>query len=157
MDVSGKVNNYTIHLTFKSNGKSINKLRDEQSGKPDEAEPSHSRLTEDDNMRSTTPTERSRSRVAILGHSMLKHLNPRKLQNGLNHRITIKTFPSATVDDMVHYVQLTLKTRPGRIILHIRTNDLKSKSPNSLAQSLAGLGEAIKHANKDIKLTYPHL
>ena len=154
VDVSSKVDNCTIHLMSKSNGKSINKLRDEQTGKPDEVEPSHSGLIEDDNMQSTTPTKRSRPRVAILGDSMLKHLNPRKLQNGLNHRITIKTFPGATTDDMVHYVQPTLKTRPERIILHIGTNDLKSKFPDILAQSVAGLGEAIKRGNKDIKLTF---
>ena len=55
---------------------------------------------------------------------------------------------------MVHYVQPTFKTRPERIILHIGTNDLKSKSPDILAQSVADLGEAIKRGNKDIKLTF---
>jgi hypothetical protein len=71
---------------------------------------------------------------------MIKHLNPRQLQNGVNHKIAIKTFPGAGIDDMVHYVKPTLSTRPDEIILHIGTNDLKNKSPDMLAQSVVNLG-----------------
>jgi hypothetical protein len=61
---------------------------------------------------------------------MIKHSNPRQLQNGVNHKIAIKTFPGAGVDDMVHYVKPTLSTYPDDIILHFGTNDLISKSPD---------------------------
>jgi hypothetical protein len=61
---------------------------------------------------STKTPARSKSKVVILGDSMIKHLNPRQLQNGVNHKIAIKTFPGAGIDDMVHYIKPTLSTRP---------------------------------------------
>ena len=55
---------------------------------------------------------RSKSRVVILGDSMIKHINPRQLQNGSNRKVAIKTFPGAGIDDMVHSVRPTVSTRP---------------------------------------------
>jgi hypothetical protein len=96
---------------------------------------------------------RSKSKVVILGDSMIKHLNPRLLQNGVNHKIAIKTFPGAGIDDMVHYVKATWSTRSDEVILHNGTNDLKNKSPDMLAQSVVNLGNAIKRENNETKLT----
>ena len=84
---------------------------------------------------------------------MIKHLNPRQLQNGINRKITVQTFSGAGIDDMVHYVRPTLLTHPGEIILHIGTNDLKNKSPDMFAQSVENLGNAIKREYNEIKLT----
>jgi hypothetical protein len=71
----------------------------------------HPRNSKHDHESTKTPA-RSKSKVVILGDSMIKHLNPRQLQNGVNHKIAIKTFPGAGIDDMVHYVKPTLSTRP---------------------------------------------
>ena len=38
---------------------------------------------------------RSKSRLIILDDSMIKHLNPRHLQNGINRKVAIKTFSGA--------------------------------------------------------------
>ena len=96
---------------------------------------------------------RSQSRVVILGDSMIKHLNPRQLQNGINCKVAIKTFSGAGIDDMFHYVRPTVSTRPDEIILHIGTNDLKNKSPETFARSVVNLGNSIKRENNEIKLT----
>ena len=95
---------------------------------------------------------RSKSRVVILGDSMIKRLNPRQLQNGINCKVAIKTFPGTGIDDMVHYVRPTVSTRPDEIILHIGTNDLKNKSPETFAESVVNLGNSIKRENNEIKL-----
>ena len=84
---------------------------------------------------------------------MIKHLNPRQLQNGINCKVAIKTFPGAGIDDMFHYVRPTVSTRPDEIILHIGTNDLKTKSPETFAESVVNLGNSIKRENNEIKLT----
>ncbi len=94
----------------------------------------------------------SQRKIAILGDSMIKHLNPRKLQHGLKHKVMIKTFPGAHVEDKSHYVKPTLATNPAEVILHIGTNDLKNKSPNDLLKFVDNLGEMITQSN-DTKLT----
>ena len=38
---------------------------------------------------------RSKSRVIILGDSIIKHLNPRQFQSGINRKVAIKTFSGA--------------------------------------------------------------
>ncbi|CAB4005415.1 Hypothetical predicted protein, partial [Paramuricea clavata] len=68
--------------------------------------------------------------------SMLKHLNPRRIQQGIDQKISIKTFPGAGVDEMTHYVKPTLQKEPKHIILHIGTNDLQTKSPDALIKAL---------------------
>ena len=95
---------------------------------------------------------RSKPRVVILGDPMIKHLNPRQLQNGINRKVAIKTLPGAGIDDMVHYVRPTVSTRPDEIILHIGTNDLKNKSPETFVESVVNLGNSIKRENNEIKL-----
>ena len=72
---------------------------------------------------------------------MIKHINPRQLQNGLKPKITAKTFPGATIADMTHYVKLTLSTAPDEIILHIGTNDLKAKTPEAVVNAAVYLRE----------------
>ena len=42
----------------------------------------------------------SGAQVLLLGDSMIKHLNPRQLQNGINRKIIVKTFPGAGIDDI---------------------------------------------------------
>lgn len=107
--------------------------------------------------RSPTLPVRHPCRVAILGDSMIKYLNPRRMQQGLNHKVTIKTFPGAGIEEMVHYVKPTLSTCPEEIILHIGTNDLKTKTPTTLAKSIEILGETISKENKDTKICFSEI
>ena len=60
---------------------------------------------------------------------MLKYVRPRKIQQGLNQKINIKTFPEAKIEDMEHYVKPTLSTQPDEIILHVGTSNLKDDNP----------------------------
>jgi hypothetical protein len=83
-------------------------------------------------------TKHNRPTVAILGDSMLKHLNPRKIQHGLEHKVTIKTFPGAGVDEMIHYVRPTQK-KTNHVVLHVGTNDLQTKSPDTIITAISRL------------------
>jgi hypothetical protein len=55
--------------------------------------------------------------IVILGDSMIKYVNARKLRTGLNKNVTIKTFPSAGVDDMIHYAKPSLFKKPKNVII----------------------------------------
>ena len=90
--------------------------------------------------------------TVIVGDSILKHLNPRKLEQGINGKANIKTFPGASIDDMLHYVKPTTEKQPDHIILHIGTNDLRNKSPEVMISTIQKLGESIQEGNS-IELT----
>jgi hypothetical protein len=83
---------------------------------------------------------------------MLKHLNPRKIQHELDHKVTIKTFPGAGVDEMIHYVRPTLQKKPNHVVLHVGTNDLQTKSPDALITAISRLGEAITQEGMELNL-----
>ena len=38
------------------------------------------------------PTKQRQPNIIILGDSMLKHLNPRRIQQGIDQKVSIKTF-----------------------------------------------------------------
>ncbi|CAB3976566.1 Furin [Paramuricea clavata] len=100
----------------------------------------------------TPKTKTTRRPIAILGDSMIKGINSRKLQHGLKQKVIVKTFPGAHVEDMTHYVKPTLASNPAEVIVHIGTNDLKYKSPSTLLKTVDNLGEMITES-KDVKLT----
>ena len=104
-----------------------------------------------------TRMTKTRPRVVSLGDSMIKHINPRQLQNGVKPKIAVKAFPGATIPDMSHYAKPTLSTAPDAIILHISTNDLKAKTPEAIVNAAADIGESITQQNKDIKVTFSEI
>ena len=58
-----------------------------------------------------------RSKITIVGDSMLKYLNPTKLRQNLRKNVLVRTFPDAKV-------QPTLSTSPETLVLHVGTNGL---------------------------------
>ncbi|CAB4011076.1 Scavenger receptor cysteine-rich type 1 M130 [Paramuricea clavata] len=92
------------------------------------------------------------SRVAILGDSMLKQINARRIQQGMKHKIVVKTFPGAGIKEMNHYVKPTLLTAPNKLILHVGTNDLQRMTPDELLTHVQKLGESITRENGNIEL-----
>ena len=84
---------------------------------------------------------------------MLKYLNPRKMQQGQEQKITIKTFSGAKFEDMDHYVKPTLCTTPDEIILHIGTNNLRNNNPSVVITAMGNLADTIAQQSKDVKVT----
>jgi lysophospholipase L1-like esterase len=99
-----------------------------------------------------TKYDKQKQTVAILGDSMIKHMNKKRLQNGLSHNIKLKTFPGATAADMAHYVKPALMAKPDVVILHVGTNDIKNNSPEKVVQSICNLGKGIRKQQNKIDL-----
>ncbi|CAB4045510.1 Scavenger receptor cysteine-rich type 1 M130, partial [Paramuricea clavata] len=95
-------------------------------------------------------TKQRQPNIVILGDSIR---NPRRIQQGIDQKVSIKTFPGAGVDEMTHYVKPTLQKKPKHIILHIGTNDLQTKSPDALIKAVTKLGEAITQEISCTELT----
>ena len=93
--------------------------------------------------------------VAIVGDSMIKHLNPRKLRNATSKRINIKTFPGATTNDLTYYVKpRTLRAQPNNVVIHIGTNDLKKESSENVINSVVSLGKSITQELENVNLIF---
>jgi hypothetical protein len=91
-------------------------------------------------------------KVAIVGDSMIKYVNPSKLRKSIKQNVHVKTFPGAKVSDMHHYGKPTLKQAPDYLVLHVGTNDLKQSSPRQISTSLANLGQEIQTSVPTTKL-----
>ncbi len=65
-------------------------------------------LNEQKDKSEPNPMKQRQPDIVILGDSMLKHLNSRRIQQGIDQKVAIKTFPGAGVDEMTHYVKPTL-------------------------------------------------
>ena len=86
-----------------------------------------------------------RPNVAIVGDSMLKHINPTQLRRSTRSFNTqIKTFPDAKVSDMEYYVKPTLARAPDHLILHVGTNDVRQSTPQEITNAISMLGQQIK-------------
>ena len=92
--------------------------------------------------------------AAIVGDSMIKFIDARKLRHSTNMKIAVKTFPGARTEDMMHYVKPTLNKQPNQLIIHVGTNDLSSKTPTEIVKSIAALGDAFKTEDPKIDLTF---
>ncbi len=88
-----------------------------------------------------------RPNVAIVGDSMLKHINSTQLRRSTQLRsfnTQIKTFPGATVSDMEYYVKPILARTPDQLILHVGTNDVRQSTPQEITNAISMLGQQIK-------------
>jgi outer membrane murein-binding lipoprotein Lpp len=106
-----------------------------------------------DNQTKQRTDHRNRPNVVIVGDSMIKHIEPAKLRQGLKSGVTFRTFAGAKTEDMKYYLQPTLKAKPSHLILHVGTNDLSGKSPEEIAQNISELGKAATEQVPGLKLS----
>jgi hypothetical protein len=71
--------------------------RQQSKGNTQDCQPN---LDEQKDKNEPKPTKQRQPNTVILGDSMLKHLNPRRIQQGIDQKVSIKTFPGAVVDEM---------------------------------------------------------
>lgn len=89
--------------------------------------------------------ERNKSTTVVIGDSMIKQIHGWKLGRKVGHRVVVKSFSGATCGDMNHYLQPTIDKDPAKIILHIGTNDLKDRDPNTVADHIVDLARKIEN------------
>ena len=94
-----------------------------------------------------TGTTKQQCEVALVGDSMIKYVDVRKLRLGTNKQVTARTFPGCRTDEMSHYIKPTLALKPKQVIIHIGTNDLKTKSTAEITRNLQNLGNQVKQDN----------
>lgn len=88
-------------------------------------------------------SSRPREKVAVVGDSMIKFIQPSKLSRKFD--VSAHCFPGATVQDMNDYIKPVLQRKPDKIVLHVGTNNLRDDRPKDIKKKIAGVVEVIKN------------
>ncbi|CAB4038093.1 Hypothetical predicted protein [Paramuricea clavata] len=72
---------------------------------------------------------------SILGDSLTRGINTRNIRRSTSKNVIIRTFPGATVMDMVDHIKPSLRLQPAHIIIHVGTNDLKPSEEDNVIKS----------------------
>ena len=72
----------------------------------------------------------------------------------MGHRVVVKPFPGATIRDMRSHVVPTTEKAPVQICLNVGTNDLKSSTPNNVADAIIDLAREVEDACKSQIVIY---
>ena len=62
--------------------------------------------------------------VTIIDDSILNNINPRGISKEGN--VKVKSYPGLTSEDMLDFVNPTIRLQPDAIIIHVGTNDINS-------------------------------
>ena len=100
-------------------------------------------ITDSPPQNSYSKSKTSEGPITILGDSMIKMIKPSKLSRSIGEKVNIKTFPGATINDMNHYIQPTMKKQPKLVILHVGTNDIQRKEPDEIVAEMKSLCQGI--------------
>ena len=93
-----------------------------------------------------------RTKVTVVGDSMIKHLNGYKMSKA-STRVHVSSFPGCTTFDMADYIKPILRKKPKKLILHVGTNNLKSRQNSTqCVDEIMKLGESIKSSIPETEL-----
>ena len=71
-----------------------------------------------------------------------------------NEKLYVKSFPGATVEDMVDYSKPTVRRKPDLIILHAGSNDLRSdKTSDDISSDIMQLALQLKTDLNDVMIS----
>ena len=90
---------------------------------------------------SARPNKTKVPNTVIIGDSMTKHLDSRRLQRSSKtvRRVSTQTYRGATIEDMKHHMRPSLARKPNEIILHLGTNDIANKEPEEIVNGIADI------------------
>ena len=84
---------------------------------------------------------------------MTRGTNTKNIRRSTSKNVIIRTFPGATVIDMIDYIKPSLRLQPAHIIIHVGTNDLKSSEVKTLIENISKLCDEIYNFCPKIDIT----
>ena len=99
-------------------------------------------------MRSRKPT------VSIVGDSMIRKIRRQDINREAPRvKTSIKTFPGATIEQMKSYIRPTIEEDPDGVIIVCGTNNLRSATPEEVANKMIGLAFEVKKEINDVAIS----
>ena len=79
---------------------------------------------------------------------MIQNIQGWKLHVGkaVGHRVVVKSFSGANTRAMSDYLKPNLEDNPNQVILHLGTNDLKTKEPLQVADVIVDLARQVERS-----------
>ena len=106
-----------------------------------------------DNIENRSSTNRPAKHVVILGDSIVKFVDGRKVSRSSDVNVSVHSFSGSRVEDMKDYIQPSLKKKPDEIILHVGTNNLSSDEPLELANNISSLAKLVQESSIKVSLS----
>ena len=102
-----------------------------------------------------TPTEKTKKNCCYSWRLYVRNVSSRSINQSLKEYFSIvKPLPGATTQDMNDYIKPTIARKPGMIILHTGTNDLKSnQNPSDIANEIINLAKNIKISGTEVSIS----
>ena len=80
--------------------------------------------------------------TVVIGNSTIFRLQGWRMSYKKN-KVVVRSFAGSRINDSYHYLVPSLETKPNRVILHIRTNDLKDEEVRKVAEKIVKLSRKI--------------
>ena len=65
----------------------------------------------------------------LIGDSMVQNVQGTKIGKAVGHLVVVRSISGATTNAMKDYLKPNLEPNPDEVVLHVGTNDLRTKSP----------------------------
>ena len=88
-----------------------------------------------------TEKNKRKPKIFLVGDSMVRDIKGWLLSR--NKTVKVYGFPGSTTEDMESFLIPLLKRKPDQILLHVGTNDLKSYSPQQVADKILDLTKLV--------------
>ena len=89
----------------------------------------------------STEKNKRKPKIFLVGDSMVHDIKGWLLSR--NKTVKVYGFPGSTTEDMESFLIPLLKRKPDQILLHVGTNDLKSYSPQQVADKILDLTKLV--------------
>ena len=137
-----------------SNNRGVNTITNEKTNKQTVSYKKNDKTTvhkdsDDSNLikRQSANSSTVKKEVFIIGDSMIKYVNGREVSR--NDSVKVRSHPGATTDDVIDYVQPTVRKKPNLIIVHSETSDIQN-NVNTL-QKIRKVISSVKEYDTDDK------
>ena len=114
----------------------------------------HEQLNQKQNEPQTKGNTSQSATVIIVGDSIIKHLDKRRLQRSItkSHKVRTETYSGANIAAMKHHIKPCLESQPDKIILHVGTNDIDNKEATEIAEGIAEIGQLVKQVSSKTEI-----
>ena len=75
---------------------------------------------------------------------MVQNVQGIKIGKAVGHRVVVRSISGATTNSMKDYLKPNLEPNPDEVVLHVGTNDLRTKSPQEVADGIVDLGRQVE-------------
>ena len=71
--------------------------------------------------------------------------------------VAVKSFSGATVEGMKDFLRRTIRRQPDKLVIHVGTNDIRSSTPQDIADEITEVAQQFKQESRNTKIVISSL